>query len=136
MDGWIDGKNILSVVFLKEFMVYCNHSLPALLSSVLFLFFFSSLSNFLNFSLLLSFSLLSVPILLRTVLRHPIPALARQRAGPRFQRPRPQSCDADLLCFTRLQCSEGASRGKGLCSPAAGNKAQLGREKRSVCVCV
>ena len=145
-EGWMDGNNILLVVSAsrENYGFTANiHSSPALLSLFLFLFLFFFSSPYLCLttspspSLSLSLSLLSVSVLLPLalphpcVLWHPTPALARQRAGPSLQRPRPQSCDADLLCFTRLQCSEGASEEKGCV-----HQRQETKQRSYVCVCV
>lgn len=58
----------------------------------------------------------------------------RQRAGSSLQCPRPKSCDADLLCFTRLQGSEGASEEKG-CVHQRQETKQKSERRRGVCVC-
>lgn len=87
-EEWMDGINILSLVFLEEFLVYYKHSLPALLSSMLFLFslppyHISIISHCFSLSLSAVSCRPSPPAPPHPcVLWHPTPALARQRAGP------------------------------------------------------
>lgn len=140
-EEWMDGNNILLVVSASWKNYWFTANIHSLVLLSLLLFLFSSPPYHISiFPYCSPLSLLSVSV---PLLFHTAPPMCTltpnsrlwQRPGPRLQRPRPQSCDADLLCFTRLQCSEGASRGKGLRSPAAGNKAPFGRDLGE-CVCV
>lgn len=135
----MDGNNILLYFqLLGRIIGLLLKVIPRCLAFCISLcFFFPSCSIFLSPAWLSVFFSTAPPMCTLT----PNPFSPRRRASPSLQCLRPQSCDADLLCFTRLQCREGGLRGKELRSPAAGNKAQLGGEKLCVwteelCVCV